>query len=235
MKAKAAVRGGGRHIPGGRRNWAEGRGSVLRGGRSDRDSRVRAQAALAGEGEAGGGRRCSRERALLPAPAPASHPSSLRLGPRDWRRRRGRATTRRARIAGGAQALRRSLLREPPLRGGQVRARRRAPEVRPAPAGVHGHRLHRGALTGARANKQTCHHCHPAWASSLRRVCRGGGQPRGELPTGPPAAQGGRDGGQRTRNFPLASEKAGRESGRWIPGGIDFQPARGDLKPTESK
>lgn len=114
-----------------------------------------------------------------PASAPASHPSSPRLGPRDWRRRRGRATTRRARIAGGAQALRRPLLWAPPLRGGQVRARRRAPKVRSAPAGVHGHRLRRGALTGARANKQTCHHCPLAWASSVRRVCRGGGQPRG--------------------------------------------------------
>ena len=114
-----------------------------------------------------------------PASAPASHPSSPRLGPRDWRRRRGRATTRRARIAGGAQALRRPLLWAPPLRGGQVRARRRAPKVRSAPAGVHGHRLRRGALTGARANKQTCHHCPLAWASSVRRVCRGGGQPGG--------------------------------------------------------
>ena len=50
MKAKAVVRGGGRHIQGGRRNWAEGRRSVLRGGRSDQDSRVRAEAAQAGEG-----------------------------------------------------------------------------------------------------------------------------------------------------------------------------------------
>ena len=45
MKAKAVVRGGGRHIQGGRRNWAEGRRSVLRGGRSDQDSRVRAEPA----------------------------------------------------------------------------------------------------------------------------------------------------------------------------------------------
>ena len=57
MKAKAVVRGGGRHIQGGRRNWAEGRRSVLRGGRSDQDSRVRAEAAQAGEGKwvVGGG------------------------------------------------------------------------------------------------------------------------------------------------------------------------------------
>lgn len=178
MKAKAVVRGGGRHIQGGRRNWAEGRRSVLPGGRSDQDSRVRAEAAQAGEGKwvVGGS---SPESEHPPASAPASHPSSPRLGPRDWRRRRGRATTRRARIAGGAQALRRPLLWAPPLRGGQVRARRRAPKVRSAPAGVHGHRLRRGALTGARANKQTCHHCPLAWASSVRRVCRGGGQPRG--------------------------------------------------------
>lgn len=171
-----------------------------------------------------------------PASAPASHPSSPRLGPRDWRRRRGRATTRRARIAGGAQALRRPLLWAPPLRGGQVRARRRAPKVRSAPAGVHGHRLRRGALTGARANKQTCHHCPLAWASSVRRVCRGGGQPRGELPTGPPVAQGGRDGGQTHMGLPAGlRENRSQKSGGWIPGEIDYQRARGDLKPTDSK
>lgn len=51
MKAKAVVRGGGRHIQGRRRNWAEGRRSVLPGGRSDQDSRVRAEAAQAGEGK----------------------------------------------------------------------------------------------------------------------------------------------------------------------------------------
>ena len=71
MKAKAVVRGGGRHIQGGRRNWAEGRRSVLRGGRSDQDSRVRAKAAQAGEGKwvVGGG-------------SPESeHPSQPRLPP----------------------------------------------------------------------------------------------------------------------------------------------------------
>uniref|UniRef100_A0A8C2P0B9 YjeF N-terminal domain-containing protein n=1 Tax=Capra hircus TaxID=9925 RepID=A0A8C2P0B9_CAPHI len=163
------------------------------------------------------------------------HP--LRLGPRDWRRRRGRAATRRARIAGGAQALRRPLLRAPPLRGGQVRARRRAPKVRSAPAGVHGHRLYRGALTGARANKQTHHHCPLAWASSVRRVCRGGGQPgAGGLPTGRPVAQGGRDGGQTHMGLPAGlRENWSCMSGGWIPGGIDCQPPRGDLKPTDSK
>ncbi|XP_060037864.1 yjeF N-terminal domain-containing protein 3 isoform X1 [Erinaceus europaeus] len=66
------------------------------------------------------------------------HP--LRLGPRD-RRGRGRAAPRRAGVAGGPQALRPRLLGTTPLRGRQVRPRRRAAQVRAAPAPLRRHRV----------------------------------------------------------------------------------------------
>ncbi|XP_044628935.1 yjeF N-terminal domain-containing protein 3 isoform X1 [Equus asinus] len=117
--------------------------------------------------------------ALRLPPDPACHP---RLGRGDRRRRRGRAAAGRAGVAGGAQALRRPLLRAPPLRGRQVRARRRAPQVRAAPAGLHRHRLRGGALSPrprgrTRANKQ-----RSAATSPPRPLCAGpalGAQTRG--------------------------------------------------------
>lgn len=127
-------------------------------------------------------RQDSHPRASTPPSSRSASPSSLRLGRGDRRRRRGRAAAGRAGVAGGAQALRRPLLRAPPLRGRQVRARRRAPQVRAAPAGLHRHRLRGGALSPrprgrTRANKQ-----RSAATSPPRPLCAGpalGAQTRG--------------------------------------------------------